>query len=171
MTFADHLINIGSNPVKLFIAPAGILAGYISSYIQSHLFRPENRSGIDFIVPLLCTEQSLVILDRQKRRRKKDRTPAPHHTFPQVFGRIHAEQFYDKTAVRLQLRVRHVILIHKLIHLQKMRHLEVKFQHIAAHRTVLVILQIILDRRPQSGERAHEGIDKLFDPISLALPF
>ena len=52
-----------------------------------------------------------------------------------------------------------------------MRNLKIEFQDFLPHRTVLVVFQIILNRRSQPGKRPHKRIDTIHYPVSLALSF
>ena len=128
---------------------------------------------IYLIVFLLATQQILVILDRQKCSGKQDRTASPEHAFLQIFSGIDAEQLQFKAAVLTRSRIFDVVFIDSLVNIQEMAELEVEVQQVLPHfqTDLLLFLQIIADDAVKSGQRLHQHVNILHQPVSVAVPF
>ena len=166
-------MNIAGNIVVLLPGSAGELAGHIPGDQYGALLGIEHRVRVYFIVFLLSPQQILVILDRQKRGGKQDRTASPEHAFLQIFSGIDAEQLQFKAPVLTRSRIFDVVFIDPLVNIQKMAELEIEIQQILPHlqTDLLLLLQIIADNAVKSGQRLHQHVNILHQPVSVAVPF
>ena len=128
---------------------------------------------IYLIVFLLATQQILVILDRQKCSGKQDRTASPEHAFLQIFPGIHTKQLQFKASVLTHPGIFHIVFVLSFINIQEMAELEVEVQQVLPHlqTDLLLLLQIIADDAVKSGQRLHQHVNILHQPVSVAVPF
>ncbi len=63
------------------------------------------------------------------------------------------------------------MVVHDLVHIEEMRHLEIKFQQFFFVRKGIMLIQEIVDRSIETVQRRHKSIDPLLPAITLTLPF
>ena len=115
--FTNYTIYILCNSVIFFIVAPCIFASNIICNKKRFLFLIKCRLCVNFIILRITAEQSLIILDRQKRSGKQNGTTSFLHTLLQVTRRVYAEQFQHKILFICKLAINNIMTVHNLIHI------------------------------------------------------